>query len=173
MYRPNSAVSVGLVKFKEGKPVDGLYTLLHPPQLYIRPDFTDIHGITVEDVEDAPRFNEVWESKILPFIDGMHLCAHNAGFDMKVLNATLEHYELGKPKLKYFDTLKLARRTWPHLRSHSLTNLGRHFAIEYAAHNALEDAETCGRIAVLAALELEAGDLTSLLRKTGQRLCYL
>jgi DNA polymerase-3 subunit epsilon len=170
MYRPNSAVSIGLVKFKEAKPVDGLYTLLRPPQLYIRPDFTSIHGITVEDVEDAPRFNEIWESRILPFIERLPLCAHNAGFDMKVLAATLEYYGLPKPELHYFDTLKLARKTWPGLESHALPALAEYFGIEYAAHNALEDAETCGRIVSLAADTLEVENLQELLHKTSQRM---
>ena len=37
------------------------------------------------------------------------------------------------------------------LKSHTLTELGTHFCIEYLAHDALEDSRTCGQIIKLAA----------------------
>jgi DNA polymerase III epsilon subunit-like protein len=51
------------------------------------------------------------------------LAAHNAAFDMSVLRAALEWYELPVPPFKYFCTLKLARAAWPELKSHALTSL--------------------------------------------------
>jgi DNA polymerase-3 subunit epsilon len=83
-----------LVKFLDGKAADTFYPLIHPPVLYIHLEFTDIHGITVEDVRDAPSFVEVWESGILPFIGDLPLAAHNAAFDISVLRAALEWYDL-------------------------------------------------------------------------------
>jgi DNA polymerase-3 subunit epsilon len=150
-YSRESACSVGLVKFRDGKAVDTFYSLIRPPVLYIRPEFTDIHGLTVEDVRDASGFAEVWENSIRPFIGDLPLAAHNAAFDMGVLKAALEWYELPIPQLVYFCTRKLARAAWPELESHSLTSLGEHFGIIYDAHNALEDAQTCGIIAYKAA----------------------
>jgi DNA polymerase-3 subunit epsilon len=150
-YSRESACSVGLVKFLNGKAADTFYSLIRPPVLYIRPDFTDIHGLTIEDVRDAPSFADVWESGILPFIGDLPLAAHNAAFDMGVLRAALAWYELPLPSIRYFCTLELARAAWPELKSHALTSLGGHFGISYDAHNALADARTCGIIAHKAA----------------------
>jgi DNA polymerase-3 subunit epsilon len=150
-YSRESACSVGLVRFRGGKTAETFYSLIRPPVLYIRPDFTDIHGITVEDVRDALDFAELWENSIRPFIGTLPLAAHNAAFDMGVLRAALEWYELPIPPLNYFCTLRLARVAWPELESHALTSLGEHFGITYDAHNALEDAQTCGIIAHKAA----------------------
>ena len=97
-----SACSVGLVKFINGKPEETYYSLIRPPSLYIRPDFTDIHGLTVDDVKDAPKFKDIWESAILPFIGDFPLVAHYAKFDMGVLRGVLEWYKLPFPKLNYF-----------------------------------------------------------------------
>ncbi|MDR0586997.1 MAG: 3'-5' exonuclease [Treponema sp.] len=166
-YSRESACSVGMVKFLNGKAVDTFYSLIRPPALYIRPDFTDIHGLTVEDVRDAPNFAEVWESGILPFIGGLPLAAHNAVFDMGVLRAALEWYGLPVPLLGYFCTLRLARATWPELGSHALTSLGEHFGIIYDAHNALADAETCGTVVCKAAKKHGAGNLEELLSTAG------
>ncbi|GHT99740.1 hypothetical protein FACS1894142_7630 [Spirochaetia bacterium] len=75
---------MGLVKYQDGKAMDTFYSLIRPPILYIRPDFTDIHGLTVEDVKDAPCFMDIWNSSIKPFIGDLPLAAHNAPFDMSV-----------------------------------------------------------------------------------------
>ena len=164
-YSRESACSIGLVKFREGKVLDNFYSLIRPPILYIRPDFTDIHGLTVADVRDAPTFEDLWESAILPFIGDMPLAAHNAPFDMGVLQAVLEWYELPVPALHYFCTLVLSRNVWPRLKSHSLPNLGKHFGIVYEAHNALDDAHTCGNIACRAAQKTGSANLKDLLHK--------
>jgi DNA polymerase-3 subunit epsilon len=163
-YSRESAVSVGLVKYNGGRLVDSWYSLIRPPKLYIRPDFTDIHGLTVEDVRDAPDFAEVWENSLRPFIGDLPLAAHNAAFDMNVLRAALGWYDLPVPPLKYFCTLKLARAAWPELKSHALTKLGEHFGIDYNAHNALADAQTCGIIACKAAEKYACAHLGKLLR---------
>jgi DNA polymerase-3 subunit epsilon len=159
-----SACSAGLVKFMNGKAVDFFYSLIRPPMLYIRPEFTEIHGLTVEDVRDAPSFAEVWESGILPFIGNLPLAAHNAVFDMGVLRAALNWYELPLPPLRFFCTLQLSRTAWPELKSHALTSLGETFDIAYNAHNALEDAQTCGIIACKAAEQYACANLGELLR---------
>ena len=177
MYDPNSAVSIGMVKYHDYRVVDTFYSLIRPPKLYIRPDFTDIHGLTVDDVIDAPDFGQLWENGISTFMENLPLAAHNASFDMGVLRATLEYYCFALPKNKYFCSLALARKTWPQFHSRSLTNLAKHFCIEYEAHNALADAQTCGKIIELcakthsdAAVTEETVGIKELLRKTGLRM---
>jgi DNA polymerase-3 subunit epsilon len=162
-----SACSVGLVKYKSGKAVDTYYSLIRPPELYIRPDFTEIHGLTVDDVKDAPVFADLWDSEIRPFIGGLPLAAHNAPFDMSVLCAVLEWYGLETPALPYFCTRNLARRTWPGLSSFKLTALAENFDIVYNAHNALDDAMTCGRLVLMSAEKYGSANLVRLLKAAG------
>ena len=162
-YSHESACAVGLVKFINGEPKDTYYSLIRPPKLYIRPDFTDIHGLTVEDVKDAPRFSQIWDSAIKPFIGDLPLAAHNAKFDMDVLKTVLMWYKLPVPKLPYFCTCNLSRRTWPELRSHALTALANNFKIIYNAHNALEDALTCGKLVQMSAKKFGSANLEELL----------
>jgi len=172
-YSQESACSVGLVKFVDGKITDTYYSLIRPPRLYIRPDFTDIHGLTVDDVRDAPRFAAIWESEMLPFIGGFPLAAHNASFDTGVLAAVLNWYKEEIPALPYFCTCTLARRTWPQLKSHALTSLAKHFDIVYTAHNALDDAMTCGKLVIMSAEKFNSGDVDSLLSAAGVKMGVL
>jgi len=168
-----SACSVGLVKYNGGKVTDTFYSLIRPPKLYIRPDFTEIHGLTVNDVKDAPTFADLWESAIKPFIGNHPLAAHNAPFDMSVLWAVLEWYELEIPALPYFCTCSLARHAWPELESHALAALAEHFGIVYNAHNALADAETCGKLVQMAAEKFRCANIELLLNTAGVEMGVL
>ncbi|GHU81378.1 hypothetical protein FACS189468_3860 [Spirochaetia bacterium] len=166
-YSRESACAVGLVKYQDGKAMDTFYSLIRPPILYIRPDFTDIHGLTVEDVKDAPCFMDMWDSNIKPFIGDLPLAAHNAPFDMSVLRAVLEWYEAPVPELSYFCTRILSCHVWPELESHALTALVENFGIVYNAHNALDDAMTCGKLVLMAAEKFGFFHLEELLAAAG------
>jgi DNA polymerase III subunit epsilon len=172
-YSRESACSVGLVKYKDGKVTDTYYSLIRPPVLYIRPDFTEIHGLTVDDVKDAPTFAGLWESAIKPFIGSLPLAAHNAQFDMDVLWHVLERYELEIPSFPYFCTCSLARHTWPELKSHALASLAEHFGIVYNAHNALADAETCAKLVLMAAEKFGSANIERLLTAAGVEMGVL
>ena len=170
MYKQESACSIGLVKYQDGKETDSFYSLIKPPELYIRPDFTEIHGLTVEDVKDAPSFAELW-AIINAFISDYPLAAHNAEFDMGVLRSVLDWYNIPVPAFRYFCTADLSRRIWPEIESHALTALAENFNIIYKAHNALDDARTCGKLVQMAAEKTGTNNnLDDLLKKAGARM---
>jgi DNA polymerase-3 subunit epsilon len=174
VYNRNSAISIGLVKYRDYLVVETYYSLIRPPNLYIRPDFTDIHGLTVDDVKDEQDFMCLWENGIRDFLGDTPLAAHNAAFDMGVLRAVLEWYELAIPDLRYFCTLNLARNTWPGFKSHALTALAARFDITYNAHNALDDAMTCGKLVQMSAQEFNTGtDIEKLLQASETKMNQL
>jgi len=174
VYNPNSAISIGLVRYRDHQPVDTYYSLIRPPRLYIRPDFTRIHGLSADDVRDAPDFMYLWENGIRDFLTDAPLAAHNAAFDMRVLRAVLEWYGLPVPELRYFCTCNLARNTWPGFKSYALTALAARFNITYNAHNALDDAMTCGKLVQMSAREFNTGpDIEKLLQASETRLKIL
>jgi len=90
-----------------------------------------------------------------------------------VLWAVLEWYKLDIPRLPYFCTLSLARHTWPGLESYSLSALGKHFNIVYNAHNALADAETCGKMALMAAEQFGCTGVAETLNAAGMEMNVL
>ena len=116
---PQSAISVGLVRYRNYRPIASYYSLIRPPRLYIRRDFTEIHGLTVGDVRDAPDFGHVWRNDMAKFVGTTMLAAHRASFDMNVLKAALEWHGLSVPHLRYFCTHSLAQQTWQGLESYS------------------------------------------------------
>ncbi len=170
-YR-NSACSVGLVRFIDGKETDSCYSLIHPAKMYFIPEWTEtIHHISYKDVCNKPYFPEVWDTLVMPFINqtpGIPLVAHNGNtFDMPVILGCCEYFGMPVPCLEYFDSLSVTKKTWPEMESHKLTDLGAHFGIEYLAHDALEDSRTCGQIIKLAADKWGAASVEGLLEACG------
>lgn len=177
-YSRNSACAVGLVRFVAGEPVDNFYSLIRPPKLFVRPDFTQIHGITVRDIQHEVTFKQLWENGLLAFLQKDNatfdsdtalfpFVAHNAGFDMTVLRSVLDYYKLATPRIKSVCSLRIAQKVWPHFNYHKLTLLAERFKIKYNAHNALDDALVCGKIMCLAAAEKGVKTLDELLKTSG------
>lgn len=85
------------------------------PERDIPIEATNVHGITLEQVQNKPTFREKVD-EIINYIDGAELIIHNAKFDL----AFLDHHftELGRKKtLEYatssIDTLAIARSKFP------------------------------------------------------------
>ena len=144
---PMSACAVGLTVFDGGEMVFSDSWLIRPHPYYdaFYPSFIDIHGITPDQVADAPFFPKVYE-QLKPWLDGGVLCAHNAGFDMKVLASCCSLYRLELPDAPYFCTVKLSRKVYPYLKHHRLNDLCDYMGIQLDHHDAGSDARGCALI---------------------------
>lgn len=105
----------------------------------------EVHGITLEFLQDKPRFPDVVQ-ELVAFIADAELIIHNAPFDVSFLNAELGligHHIIEKCCGNIVDTLKMAREMRPGQRN-NLDALCRHFGINNSKrtlHGALLDAE--------------------------------
>lgn len=139
------ACSIGLVEFVNGCITRKYYSLIKPKINYFNPINKSIHGISENDVKNEKDFKEIWDI-ISDFFINTNIVAHNYSFDISVLKFNLELYEIEMPNFQIFCTLKLTRK-YLNLESNKLNFVAKHFNIlqnEY--HNALEDAEVCGKI---------------------------
>jgi DNA polymerase III subunit epsilon len=116
------------------------HALIHPER-DIPDDATRVHGFTLADLADKPRFFEIVDD-LMEFFGNDKLIAHNAPFDFAFLDA--EFGRIGRPTLsatRMIDTLSLAKARFPGMPN-SLDALCRRFAIDLSArttHNALLD----------------------------------
>jgi DNA polymerase-3 subunit epsilon len=118
---------------------------------YLNPDreidqgAQEVHGISLEFLQDKPRFPDI-VNELLDFIADAELIMHNAPFDVGFLNCELgliEQKPLESIVAKVTDTLKIAKEMRPGQRN-SLDALCRHFGIDNSKrtlHGALLDAE--------------------------------
>jgi len=125
------------------------HALIHPER-EIPEDATRIHGFTLTDLADRPRFAEIVD-ELLEFFGDDKLIAHNAPFDFGFLDAEFER--IGRPPLsaaRMIDTLALAKVRFPGMPN-SLDALCRRFAIDLSArptHNALLDCRLLAEVYV-------------------------
>jgi len=144
---PTSACALGVALVDGLEIVDTASWLIQPPFNEYEFWNTNVHGISAEDTELAPEFDEVWW-EIAPMLQGRRLLAHNASFDMRVLRALLESRELAAPGYEYACTVSVARKAWPHLANHRLDTVCDHCGIGLVHHDAASDAAGCARVAI-------------------------
>ncbi|MEV8166153.1 exonuclease domain-containing protein [Rothia kristinae] len=143
-----SACAIGMVRADaSGQIIDRYSTLLRPaPGFdYFSHFNVSIHGITAEDVEDAPTFEEALP-ELREFIGESPVIAHNMAFDYSVWNAASA--AIGQPGLnsRRLCTLRIARQILRrHDRPNDLKTLAAEFApeVDFAHHRASDDAAAC------------------------------
>lgn len=160
----NSAISLAAVTVEDGKIVKKAYSLIKPPFMNFEEDLIEIHGIKPEEVLDKPTFEQLWPAIYENHLKGKTVIAHNAKFDIEVLQATLKHYDLNWPDFKYACTVKISRKAWPMLQNHKLNTVGGYLGIQFHHHHALDDAVTCAQVAIAAARDKNAQSLDELMQ---------
>jgi DNA polymerase-3 subunit epsilon len=108
---------------------------------------TEIHKITSTMVADAPTFEEI-VGDFINVVSGSVLVAHNAPFDIGMINAEFARVGLQWPAQHVADTLTGARKLVPGLRSYKLAALAEHFGITFEgdAHAALADTHVAAQL---------------------------
>ena len=101
---------------------------------------THIHGITQADVARSPLFRDV-AARLIPYISGVPIAAHNANFDLAFLRAEFERAGWDTPWLPAFCTLDGSREYLPDLDRRRLADCCWAAGVPLEnAHSALGDA---------------------------------
>ena len=139
-----SACSLGLVKVVNNQVVSEEYYVFQPPENKYFKDNILIHNITPEMTENLETFPSVW-NKIKHHFENNYIVAHNAIFDMSVLKATLDFYNIDMPEFWYFDSIP-ASSTYCKGVGRKLNERCEFLNIPLEHHNALFDAKGCAQL---------------------------
>ncbi|MGN7357849.1 3'-5' exonuclease [Paenibacillus sp. SAF-054] len=140
----SSACSLGLVEVKDGAIVMEQNWLIDPGQHF---DYRNvqIHGITESMVTGMPSFYDLWPT-LQPLLEGKHVVAHNASFDMSVLRYCLDQVSIDYPSFQYYCTYLLSKKMLNWMPSHKLNVLADWYGISLNHHDALDDARACAHV---------------------------
>ena len=145
---------IALVRFDNGVEVARWQTLVNPEQP-ISAFIQQLTGIDNDMVANAPTFAQV-SDKLLSFLEGTVLAAHNVRFDHGFIKAELKRLDYTL-RQKVLCTVKLSRLLYPQHRSHGLDAImQRHNITSVARHRAMGDVESV--LSFLASAKLELGD---------------
>lgn len=144
-------IEIGCVELVDRKLTGRHFHQYINPERQIDEGAQQVHGITLESLQDKPVFSRVADD-FLEFVEGSELVIHNAPFDLGFLN-----YELGllgpnrgvlEEACQILDSLVLARQMHPGQRN-SLDALCKRYAIDNSQrelHGALLDAELLAEV---------------------------
>ncbi|GIM28401.1 DNA polymerase III PolC-type [Clostridium polyendosporum] len=135
---------IGIMKVQDGKVIDKFSCFVNPEKP-IPARVIEVTNITDDMVADAETIDKVFP-KLLDFIEGSVLVAHNAGFDVGFLkhNAKVLGYDFD---FTYLDTLSLAQEIFPDFKTYKLGRIAKHLGIKVeVAHRALDDVDTTVKV---------------------------
>ncbi|MFA5522940.1 MAG: DNA polymerase III subunit alpha [Tissierellales bacterium] len=135
---------IGIMKLKDGKVIEDFSCFVNPEKP-IPARVVEVTNITDDMVKDAETIDKVFP-KMLDFIKGSVLVAHNANFDIGFLkhNAKVLGYDFD---FTYVDTLLLAQGLFPEYKSYKLGRIAKNLGIKVeVAHRALDDVDTTLRV---------------------------
>ena len=129
-----------------GNEVEDYHRLVKPPGGYIPTAVSRVHGITTEDVKDAPSI-EIVLPEFCSFLQNRILIGHNvAKYDNPILERDLQTYLKRSLTNPYYDTLVTARKLLPRQRR-GIDALAEKFGIKHGQlHRAMEDVEANRKI---------------------------
>lgn len=134
----NAITEIAVVHVRD-KEIIGEWSSLVNPQRHVPAHITRLTGIDNAMVANAPTFSEIAD-ELEQQLKGTIFVAHNVGFDYGFIKSAYESLNrtFRKPK---FCTVANSRKTFPGLKSYSLSALTQHFDIDLNGHHrALNDA---------------------------------
>jgi exodeoxyribonuclease X len=146
--QPPDLVELAAVRIEGGVIGEPVSWLVRPAKP-ITPMARRIHGISNEQVADAPVFADI-RDEVLAVLAGAALVGHNVHVDVSVLERELGGWE----RAEVFDTLKLARRLLPGNDGYKLGALVEAFKLaeglpdDLVPHRATYDALVTARLFV-------------------------
>ena len=143
-------IEIAAIEIINRRPTNNSFHFYINPDREIDPAAQEVHGITLDFLQDKPRFTEI-ASDFIKFVKGATLIIHNAPFDIGFINMELGLIE--KPPVEeavenVIDTLKMAKDMRPGQRN-SLDALCRFYNIDNSQrslHGALLDAQLLAEV---------------------------
>ncbi|WP_022868797.1 exonuclease domain-containing protein [Schaalia vaccimaxillae] len=132
----DEVIEIGILRVRGGAVVDQYAQLIHPEYL-IDGFITALTGITNEMVAGMPSIAEVKDA-VLSFVGDDIIVGHNTSFDIRFLNAGFAE----EIENEYMDTMQFARKVYPELGHHRLSDLAEHLGLSNNEHRSIADCIT-------------------------------
>ncbi|WP_246688049.1 DNA polymerase III subunit epsilon [Methylobacterium sp. WL120] len=140
-------MEVGAVELIDFIPTGRTFHAYINPQRDVPDVVVKIHGLTYDFLKKHPTIKRVMP-KFLEFVGDAPMVAHNAPFDVKMMNAELKRLEMPVLSNEMIDTLPMSKRAKPG-GQHNLDAMCRHFNIDNSKrekHGALLDSEILAEV---------------------------
>ncbi len=135
----DSMIEIGAVKIKDGNVIERFDELINPGH-HIDEEITNLTGITDEMVKNCMNEQDA-TMKFKTWIGSLPLVAHNAKFDMDMLEMAYHKYNLGVLTNPVIDTWMLSKAINKDCKKHGLTALAKYYKIKFDENVKSDDDE--------------------------------
>ncbi len=132
----DTMIEIGAVKMKDGAVIESFDELINPGVL-IDSEITELTGINNNMVRDCPNEEEVVR-KFKEWIGDLPLVAHNARFDINMLEMAYYKYNLGTLDNTVLDTMIISQIINKDLKRHNLSALTKNYGITFSESDGSE-----------------------------------
>lgn len=115
------------------------YSALVRPPRSIPAKISALTGITNEMVAEADSIEKVI-NEVREFVGDSPIVAHNALFDRRMIEAKANLMNVSFANCDWICTMKMAKKAWPHLENHKLSQFAMAFGDQPQTHRAIDDA---------------------------------
>ena len=129
----DEVIEIGILKVRDNQIVEQ-YSQLIEPDYEIDSFITKLTGITNEMVAGMPKIRDV-KDDVLTFIENDVILGHNTSFDIRFLNAAFGN----AIDNLYMDTMQFARKVYPELEHHRLSDLTAYLNLSNNEHRSIAD----------------------------------
>ena len=145
-----SICAVAVAIFVEGNLIETRQWLVCPPKEHdiSLAEFSEIHGLTYEDVRNAPDFSTVGKQFFAYLEDNVCIARNGKEQCHRISEASCHFDGIRTPKFLTFCTEYLSPRAWPDLSNCPLETVAGHIGHPIQNHSALEVAKASGRVLV-------------------------
>lgn len=164
---PARIIELGGYRVRGGQILDEFETLIDP-EANVPWFLANLTGISDEMLMTAPKFESIAHGW-LGFIGDSVLVAHNANFDLPLLNREIGRVFPGyRLRNSHLCTVDLARRLVPQLESHRLDSVAAYFSVDIPRrHRAADDALATARVFLRLLDELAQNGIMTLTEARG------
>lgn len=157
-------IQIGLVIVSDELEIVDTFSTFVKPTVEIPPFITNLTGIGLADVQDAPDLNDAL-LEVIPRIDDAVLVAHNVGFDANFLNHALDQCGYLPFVGRRLDTMELLRILFPSITSYQLGTAAEQLGIVHEHHHQADaDAMATAEIFIKCVQKLRSLPLLTLQR---------
>jgi len=138
----DEVIEIGAIRVGSDWNIIDRYSVLIEPTVQIPEEITSLTGISQLDVDRDGVSIADGLAGFKGFVGDLPIFFHHAQFDLDFIQRAAQATEVNFNN-PIFDSLGVARRTWPNLENHKLGTLAKHVGCQQAsAHRALTDSTT-------------------------------
>lgn len=162
----NSLCGIELTIIRKGRLYQRKQWLFCPPHCYLEASALQNTTLTLKDILDAPKLNEIWD-EILPYFEQQFIIFHQLPYNLSYLSHSLAYYQIPLPTFTFGSTMMLAKRLYVALPNCKLESLNFFLGLSSSYDQCHDTSLNIADIVMAMSKQLGLDDIEALFTRAG------